>query len=434
MRLTQRHPLRILMAAIFSGILVLGLAVLTLAHVSTVSAATKTLYVGTTLGNGSSCSSPGFTSVQAAVDASTYHQTIDLCGNTVFPGPVVVTNHHITILSYHGASIAAMPTMAPVPMSRLPKQFTTDNLLDPEAIFVAWGNTTDVTLQGVNIVGPLPTNNGCANEEYGILVLSGAHLSMDDDQVLNVHDSNASLYGCQFGIGIQIGRMYWPHPYYTGYVTENFVGHADITETLVMGYQKNGIDVDSTKSTATITHSLVSGAGRDPYFGAIIAQNGIEIARGASADVHDDTVSNNSYTGPAPASSGGIIVFGGCGDPLVTNITIRNNTLRENDVGIYANNFDPTCTLPPASRTNITMKYNDISNSKVTNVGPWQLNNITYNGYQAGIDDVGNGDVITENLITGLGYKKQMTANGPFVIPIDTITFPTKHVRVYDNP
>jgi hypothetical protein len=57
-----------------------------------------------------------------------------------------------------------------------------------------------------------------------------------------------------------------------------------------------------------------------------IAQNGIQVSRGASAQVLANTVSGNQYTGGGAASSAGVLLYGGCGDPLVK----------------YANH--PTCT------------------------------------------------------------------------------------------
>jgi hypothetical protein len=61
-------------------------------------------------------------------------------------------------------------------------------------------------------------------------------------------------------------------------------------------------------------------------------------------------------------------------------------------------------------------------------------NGNTYTGYQAGIDDIGNRDVISHNTITGIGYTPaQLTPGGVFVIPIDTISFPTTHPRIRGN-
>ena len=139
------------------------------------------------------------------------------------------------------------------------------------------------------------------------------------------------------------------------YATENFVGHATITDSYVAGYQKNGITIDGVGTTATVHDNEVQGGSRTGAISAQIAQNGIQLSRGATARIYDNLVYNNSYTWSSFASAGGILVFGGCGDPLVTNVTIHDNHLFNNDVGLYINNYsaDPNCTAPAATPTNI---------------------------------------------------------------------------------
>ncbi len=53
-------------------------------------------------------------------------------------------------------------------------------------------------------------------------------------------------------------------------------------------------------------------------------------------------------------------------------------------------------------------------------------------GYQAGIDDIGNGDDIHNNDISGAGYAPD---NPPpaFVRPIDITSFPTTNPKVHNN-
>jgi len=113
---------------------------------------------------------------------------------------------------------------------------------------------------------------------------------------------------------------------------------------------------------------------------------------------------------------------------------IADNTLYENDIAITPNNYNPACTAPAHTETNIQVVGNWMRNTKVSNVGgPAVINGQTYYGYQAGIDDVGNNDTIAHNTIVGAGYKSHTTPGGPFVLPIDTVSFPTIDPHVYDN-
>jgi hypothetical protein len=401
----------------------------------TFAASSHTRYVGHTVGTNASCSSPGYTSVQAAVDAAHNGDTVYLCGTTPYTEQVIITKA-ITLTGDSGATIQA-PAAFTTSASSLPPQFASDNLAIPQAIVIVWGAGSNARITNLNITGPLPGNGGCGLDEYGVLVIAGGKATLQGDHVTNIHDSNSALYGCQFGVGIQVGRRHWHTAGYGPAKVENFVGQATIWKVTVTGYQKNGITVDGPGSKANITRSTVRGAGRDQQFSVIIAQNGIEVARGAVGQVEDNSVSDNSYTGTAPASSGGILVFGGCGDPVSVGVEVEGNVLSDNDVGIYFNNYsaNTNCNAPATKDTNDRALNNTISNDAVTNKGSFTAaNGKTYTGYQAGIDDIGKNDLISHNTIAGIGYTPaQTTPGGPFVIPIDTISFPTNHPRVRWN-
>ena len=115
---------------------------------------------------------------------------------------------------------------------------------------------------------------------------------------------------------------------------------------------------------------------------------------------------------------------------------VNNNLLVNNDVGIYLNNYssDPNCTAPAPASTNDMADHNTIRNNALTNIGDGTSSGFPYKGYQAGIDDIGNHDTITENTISGAGYVPSRTTHGgPFVTAIDTTSFATIHPIVRDN-
>ena len=68
---------------------------------------------------------------------------------------------------------------------------------------------------------------------------------------------------------------------------------------------------------------MVTGAGST----SAIAQNGIEYLDGATGKATDNSVSGNNYTGTGNASSAGILVYGGCGSPLIRDAHFTKNTL-----------------------------------------------------------------------------------------------------------
>lgn len=120
--------------------------------------------------------------------------------------------------------------------------------------------------------------------------------------------------------------------------------YGSITNNTVSQYQKGGIVVNGANDSANISNNTVTGLGRVNF----IAQNGIQLADGASGSITNNDVVGNAYTGTGAngASSVGILVFGGCAYPQVTGLQVQNNTLVNNDLGVYMANYDSTCATP----------------------------------------------------------------------------------------
>jgi hypothetical protein len=217
-------------------------------------------------------------------------------------------------------------------------------------------------------------------------VLEGV-LNLTQASDTNARDANENLNGCQFGVGVQVGSTHWLK--LDGGLTDaNFTADAEIDNTIVSGYAKNGIVIDGIGSDGDIHDNTVIGFGPTP----VVAQNGIEIVRGATGEIYNNKVSGNQYTGPAEASSTGVLLFGGCGDQIVTSVDVHNNTAVNNDVGISMENYNPACAGASTAPTKNRAYNNNVTNNAVTNA------------YQAGIADVGNLDQIGNNKISGKGY------------------------------
>ncbi len=235
---------------------------------------------------------------------------------------------------------------------------------------------------------------------FGVVVDGGqgnVHVNIQQSSIHNIGE--VPFNGTQHGNAIY---------YYSDNASGNVTGV--VSQNHVYQYQKGGIIVNGPNTRVNVINNTVNGLGPVNF----IAQNGIQISRGASGNVMQNTVTGNAYTGTNNAVSTGVLIYGGCGDPLVTGVTIAHNTLRGNDVGAYAFNGNADCTSGPATPTDINIDHNIISNDAVTNVS----GNGSPQGYQAGVTDAGNGDKITFNLISGTGYAPQNTAS-VFVTPID---------------
>lgn len=285
-----------------------------------------------------------------------------------------------------------------------------------------------VAINDITVEGNWPTTV-CNDSLYGILVGGGAALSLTNSTVEQI--GAYPLNGCQGGVGVEVGLS-----------LTNQVGLAYLSGDIVETYQKNGITVDGPGSYGDITGTTVTGDGPTPA----IAQNGIQISLGATASVTRSTITGNNYTGTGVASSTGILVFGGggsvCGigpsSPLVKYASFENNTLIGNDVGIDLANYNSACTASATTPTRDTVRGNRIQNSNGypsadANISGWSATV----GYQAGVQDYGDGDVICSNAISGAGYAPLGTLPNPtppaFVRPIDVVAGPAINPQVSGN-
>jgi parallel beta-helix repeat protein len=252
-----------------------------------------------------------------------------------------------------------------------------DRTTDPVTFL---GYTTPGNVSGASIFGA---------SYFGVIVNGDENAQSVNVTGSAIHDiGNTPLDGTQHGVAV----------YYRALGTGTATG--TISGNTLTNYQKGGITASGAVS-ATITNNTVTGQGPVNY----IAQNGIQVGYGANATVTGNTVTGNAYTGANLASSGGILVVGGpCyGLPYTVGLTIKNNTLTGNDVGVWLFNAAADCVHAPDKATNNIVKMNAISNDAVTNTTGFTATC----GYQAGVSDLGKKDLIASNKISGFGYTKQ---------------------------
>jgi hypothetical protein len=384
-------------------------------------------------GTDKSCATASFSSVQAAITAVVSGGQVYLCGTDPFVESVAIQDKSVKLTGDLGAALQA-PADAAAPTDF----FSAQGLQTPNAVVTVIGSA-NVKVIGLTVEGPF-ANTDCTGDDFGVLQVGG-QLALTNDQVLNVQAANqASLGGCQYGVGVQVGRQHWPTTG-GGSTVADFVGNAKVQGTTVSGYQKNGITADGAGTTIVVASSTVDGGGQT----ATIARNGIQISRGATGHVQNNTVENNEYTGTSGfASATGVLVFGGCGDPLSVNVSISGNTIENNDAGVVLGNYsgDPSCVASATTPTNNRVSNNSISKSDgETNQSPFsdEAGN-DYTGYQVGIGVTGDGDRLTGNTITGTivggadtAYGPQHQAGGDFLDCIDLLTYPPVGAKVIRN-
>lgn len=180
------------------------------------------------------------------------------------------------------------------------------------------------------------------------------------------------------------------------------------------GYQKGGIIVNGNVD-AMITDNVVDGIAPSPF----IARNGIQLGFGATGMIKRNQVSNNEYTGAEEAAAAGVLIVAGpffIGSPYSVGSQVDQNTIIENDVGVWVVELD-TLGNAPATMTNVKVVNNEISKAGFTNP------------YQAGVSDTGNNDKIVANRISGAGYDPSFV--GRFEVDADP-SF-TNRAKVHAN-
>ena len=310
-----------------------------------------------TVGN---CKNAQYATIQTAVNAAAPGTEIVVCAGTYVEQVIILTGKdNLTLRS--DKPLTAIIRAPPV-------------LTGGKAIVDVAG-AHNVTIRGFTIMGP--GGAGCDSIRYGIRVDTGGSATISDNHVTEIHDNPFS--GCQNGIGIDVGRL-----------EEGQTGSAIIQKNLIDNYQKNGVLVSNTGSSADVGDNDIKGVGPT----AIIAQNGIQVAAGATANVQHNDVSQNIYT-PQTVVSTGILLFG------PGNVTVDHNEASSNDVNIFA--F--------LSTSPVVITHNKVSGGLfdgidvVGTTGADVSHNTSLNNAMDGIfvDDTSSGNSITHNKMNGNG-------------------------------
>ncbi len=319
---------------------------------------------GSTSASAAGCK-PGYTTITSAIAAASAGSVIFVESGTYTEQ--VMINESLTLI---GAGSSSTIIQAPSTLASDP-----DGNQD---LVLIEGPTTVANISGFTITGPGPS--GCDSINYGIYVRGGATANIGNNVITNIRDN--PLGGCQNGVAIRVGSQ-----------AKGQTGTAKITNNTISNYQKGGIVIDNTGSYADIENNVVQGIGDTP----LIAQNGIQISRGATATITNNTVSDNFWTGtyggsndpisdPNADSSAGILLY------LAGKTTVSNNQVIDNQLGIAS-----------TASTSLNIDNNTIQGGSPTTygyptgIGLWDYD--AYTGTQ--VETTGN---ISNNVIESNDY------------------------------
>jgi parallel beta-helix repeat protein len=245
------------------------------------------------------CPGAGFTSIQAAVNASNSGDSVRVCPGTYTERVTIPnTKNNLTLFSAMGSAVIKAPAAVGV---------------EPPYAIVLINGAQGVVFRGFSVSGPLPDALFCSTDiRAGISVIGGGSATIRNNVITQIRSTSPALRGCQNGFGITVGRN-----------STGQSGSAVILGNVIQTYQKGGIFVDGTGSSATIDNNDIRGIGPTPD----IAQNGIQVSRSATADVRNNKVEENRYS-PQTTGGSGIIIFQSGG------VRVFNNEVNRNDFGI----------------------------------------------------------------------------------------------------
>jgi nitrous oxidase accessory protein NosD len=331
--ITGRH--RFISGAVIALMLALALPALANASGSWVSKSA--------VGTNESCASPGFNSVQAAIEAAGPGATIRVCGGTYTEQLEITKPVKIEHVVGENRATIAMPG---TPADSLTSCDTAPGLEagQKDEISICTSGKVSLTSLHIEAVAPIET---CAGGLYGIFVAGGAELTAKFDTIIGASTSLDAFKGCQHGVAVEVGSA-----------KAEEVGHAILKEDAVSGYEKNGPTVAWTGSTLKVLNSAVTGAGPTPF----IAQNGIEVAFGGKGVIKGTNVLENECdvaevcgASNLEEQASGVLFFGAAAGSLVNSSTIASN-----DLGIYFASTNPA----QASSPEVKMSGNHLTSNR----------------------------------------------------------------------
>ncbi len=355
--------------------------------------------------------------IQAAINA---HPGGKICvGPGTFPEQLVISSSNTTLA---GAG-PSQTTIAP----NAPLQFNTFNYdaaggptaVPAAAIILVQGvSGTPSTHVGGVMVSGLTVNgapgsasfSNCSYGFYGVdFQASSGSLVRSTVRAVAMPPS---LFGCQTGTGLAVLA-------YNGYVNFGLSPTAlrvNITQTSVLGYQKNGITCKDPLESCRLLSDTVQGIGPT----TLTAQNGVEIAFGALGFVKGCRVSGNSYIGGTSTndwyangwSASGILLY----DPAAGTTLRGNPGIARNQIGIAL--FDDGLSAHGyQGPVNVTIVSNVVKSSDGYG--------IALNGAPGGLDAA----TLQSNLISNLAALNPAVWGAPGIL-VDTGHFLLVHNAV----
>lgn len=260
------------------------------------------------------CPDAQYTSIQAAVNAAPPHATISVCPGTYAEEVRIAKPLTIRGITVGNENLAVI--MPPIAAANTASFGGT-----PTAAIVLVEKTSGVTLDNLTVDGASNTLGGCGVNIVGIYYRNASG-NIENAAVRNIRLFPDTLLGCQTGLAIYAQAGNEPGVIRRARLT--------VTNSSVHDYQKNGITADAAGTELTAVGNAVTGLGPTPA----IAQNGVQVSRGATGRLEGNSVINHIYslcvsTSSCNAVSTNILTF------ETSSVRILKNNLGKAQVNVY---------------------------------------------------------------------------------------------------
>lgn len=241
----------------------------------------------------------GFSSIQAAVNAAPAGSTVTIAAG-VYAEQVVITKN-LTLIGAGDDTIITAPAGI----------IDADNYgAGSRASIITVTNGANVTIQDLLVDGEGRGDQleGGAADFHGIALINAGG-TIENVTVIGIR---MPLDGEGHVSGVQQGRAIYANN------ADGVSRSLTVSDNTVEDFQKNAIDLRGAGLIVDVSGNTITGNGTTPT----TAQNGIVlgVTGEVTGSVTDNTISEIGYTGPADATSAGILSYG-------SDVTIADNTL-----------------------------------------------------------------------------------------------------------
>ena len=339
----KRHLVR----AIAAGALSLAAVALPASVASARPVRGPTVWVnnGAAVGTDSSCTSPGFSTIQSAIDVAELESgTVEVCSSaTPYTEQLTITGN-VSLVAV-GAVAIDLPA-APVNSTTSCDLAVGGTQQDEVSICGA-----SASLTGAFTISSFFPDEGCAPGLFGIFVGQGGSLTAAPAPTggagLAISGAGVALgspdTGCQQGVAIEVGS-------WSSTPGQSQSASASITKANISGYQKSGIVAQAAGTTLSVTSSTITGRG--DALANNTAENGIEVDLGAKGTLTKDTVSADECDPNAGVQCGPNLFEDYWGSGVLfyqpaAGSTLTKSTITDNDVGVYYGSGAATAPASP---------------------------------------------------------------------------------------